>query len=218
MAIRSPELARPARGRRPLDRQRPRSRVRRRRRSPRRRRAVDARKLGPRAAGSRRRRPRGVAGGSDGSTGARRASRALLGAEYDVWRERVADRALYPPEELRAIAAGIRAECDAALARLATVDPETLPPDLRAMYEEAARRWSELRALTEDEALSLHEMACLFTGRELTPGRGAGAAGEALNAFGGVRRRHVIVTHGAKGLPSPRQGKPQLVNSERHCY
>lgn len=32
----------------------------------------------------------------------------------------------------------------------------------------ALRSWQDLRALTEDETLSLHELACLYAGRELT--------------------------------------------------
>ena len=32
----------------------------------------------------------------------------------------------------------------------------------------ALRRWRDLRALSEDETLSLHELACLYAGPELT--------------------------------------------------
>ena len=59
------------------------------------------------------------------------------------------------PEELLAIAAGTFAECDTALSKLPTVDPETLSPRLRALYEQTVRLWRELRALTEKEARGL---------------------------------------------------------------
>jgi hypothetical protein len=72
-------------------------------------------------------------------------------------------------EELLAFAAEVRADCDAALAKLATVDPTTLPPDLRREYEEQCQRWRDLRALTEVDALELHQAACEAAGRELTP-------------------------------------------------
>jgi hypothetical protein len=42
-------------------------------------------------------------------------------------------------DELRDFAAQVRAECDAALARMATVDPAGLPPDLRALTQD--ERW-----------------------------------------------------------------------------
>ena len=56
------------------------------------------------------------------------------------------------PAELRAFVAGVRAEADAALARLATVDAQLLPPDLRAEYEQHCRGWREL---TPDELRGL---------------------------------------------------------------
>lgn len=72
-------------------------------------------------------------------------------------------------EELCTVVAAVRAEVDAALARLRTVDPETLPPDLRGHYEQIRRGWEELRTLTEENILALHEEACRRAGRELTP-------------------------------------------------
>jgi hypothetical protein len=72
-------------------------------------------------------------------------------------------------EDLRACAAHVRAECHAALARLDAIDPAILPPSLRAEYEEHRQRCLELRALSEDEAMALHEAACPVAGRELTP-------------------------------------------------
>jgi len=75
--------------------------------------------------------------------------------------------------ELEAFAAEVRAECDAALGRLATVDPESLPPDLRAEYEAQRDGWREFRALTEAGALDVHVLACLYAGRELTQAEAA---------------------------------------------
>ncbi len=72
-------------------------------------------------------------------------------------------------EELRTFVAAARVEIDGALARLATVDPDALPPDLREHYEAVRRGWEQLRALTSDEVLALHEEACRQAGRELTP-------------------------------------------------
>jgi hypothetical protein len=71
-------------------------------------------------------------------------------------------------EELAAFAAQVRAECDDALARMATVDATALPPDLRRQFEEQRQRWVDLRALTESDALELHEAAAKLAGRELT--------------------------------------------------
>lgn len=61
------------------------------------------------------------------------------------------------------------AEAGAALARLATVDPDTLPPDLRTEYEQQCAGWEYLRTLTEDEAVALQVETCEHAGRELTP-------------------------------------------------
>jgi hypothetical protein len=71
-------------------------------------------------------------------------------------------------EELAAFLDEVRAECDAALARLDTVVPALLRPNLRKQYEEQRQGWLDLRALAEDDAMALHELACLRTGRELT--------------------------------------------------
>jgi hypothetical protein len=53
-------------------------------------------------------------------------------------------------DELRAFVAAIRAQVDEALARLATIDPAELPPEVRQMYDEARRGWESLRQLTDD--------------------------------------------------------------------
>jgi hypothetical protein len=71
-------------------------------------------------------------------------------------------------EELRAFVADVRAEAEAALTRLATVDPEALSPQLRQEYERVRAGWEQLKVMTEDEALVLHEAACLRAGRALT--------------------------------------------------
>jgi hypothetical protein len=73
-------------------------------------------------------------------------------------------------DELRDFAAQVRAQCDAALARMATVDATALPPDLRRQFEEQRQRWHDLRALTAGEALALHEAAAERAGRELPEG------------------------------------------------
>lgn len=74
------------------------------------------------------------------------------------------------PHELGAFVADVRAEAERALERLARLDFATLPPDVRDKYEEVRVAWEQLRALTEPEAVGLHEAACLQAGRELTPG------------------------------------------------
>jgi hypothetical protein len=71
--------------------------------------------------------------------------------------------------ELAAFVAEVRAEAEQRLAILHAVDPETLPPDLRAEYAEALEGWTALRDLTQDEAVELHTDACEAAGRELTP-------------------------------------------------
>ena len=45
------------------------------------------------------------------------------------------------PDDLAAFITSVRAECDAALARLDTVDPDALPPDVRDLYEQQRARW-----------------------------------------------------------------------------
>lgn len=70
--------------------------------------------------------------------------------------------------ELAAFIAEVRAEADQRLAILRSVDPETLPPDLRGEYAEALEAWSALHTLTDDEAVELHLAACEAAGRELT--------------------------------------------------
>ena len=72
------------------------------------------------------------------------------------------------PDELTAFIRNVRAECDAALARLDTVDPDALPADVRAEYEAQRQRWQDLRALTEGNAVDLHLAAAEHAGRELT--------------------------------------------------
>jgi hypothetical protein len=71
-------------------------------------------------------------------------------------------------EELAAFIADARAQADAALAKLAAVDPAILPPELRDEYEQERAAWEEVRALTEDDALRLHLAACEHAGRDLT--------------------------------------------------
>jgi hypothetical protein len=71
--------------------------------------------------------------------------------------------------ELRDFIFGVRREAEDALAQLATVDVEELPPDVRAEYEQVCAGWHQFLALTEGEAVALHEAACIRAGRELTP-------------------------------------------------
>ena len=71
--------------------------------------------------------------------------------------------------ELRNFIAGVRREAEDALAQLATVDPSELPPDVRAECEQVRAGWKQFLLLTEDDAVALHEAACLRAGRALTP-------------------------------------------------
>ena len=80
-------------------------------------------------------------------------------------------------DELRAFIVEVRAETDAALARLATVDAEALPAELRERWEQSRRGWEELRRLTADDVVALHEAACLQAGRELTTDELRGSLG-----------------------------------------
>ena len=80
--------------------------------------------------------------------------------------------------ELRAFVADIRAQADAALARLATVEPDELTPTLREEYDAVRAAWTALVAMTEDEALALHQAACEEAGRELSPDELRGLLGK----------------------------------------
>ena len=71
--------------------------------------------------------------------------------------------------ELTAFVADIRAQADAALARLDTVDLTELSTDLRAEYDAVHQGWEVLRKMTEADVLALHEAACIKAGRTLTP-------------------------------------------------
>jgi hypothetical protein len=66
-------------------------------------------------------------------------------------------------DELGAFVAQVRAECDDALARLDTVDPAMLPPDVCDLYDQQRARWRELRALTEDNAVELPALGAART-------------------------------------------------------
>jgi hypothetical protein len=55
----------------------------------------------------------------------------------------------------------VRTEVDAALARLATVDPAALTPEPCAEYDAVCTGWKTLRRMTDDDAVALHEAACL---------------------------------------------------------
>jgi len=63
-------------------------------------------------------------------------------------------------EELIAFVVGVRAEVEAALARLRAVDAETLPPDLREHFDKIQSGWEELRIGTEE----LYELVCRQAG------------------------------------------------------
>ena len=60
-------------------------------------------------------------------------------------------------EELAEFAAQVGAECDAALADLDMGDATLLPPDVRKQYEEQRQARLDLRALTEGDAMALHQ-------------------------------------------------------------
>lgn len=70
--------------------------------------------------------------------------------------------------ELMAFTAKVRAEATAALAKLDTVDPETLAPPIRAGYDTVRNGWVRLLAMTSDDVVELHVAACEAAGRELT--------------------------------------------------
>jgi hypothetical protein len=70
---------------------------------------------------------------------------------------------------LPAFVADVRAEVDAALARLDTIDPNALEPELREHFEQVRRGWEALRMMTTDDVLAMHLEACAHAGRELTP-------------------------------------------------
>ena len=72
------------------------------------------------------------------------------------------------PEEFAAFVADARAECVAKLNRLAAVDPDSLPPDARAQYDQLKAECERVLALLENDALELHAEATEHAGRELT--------------------------------------------------
>ena len=57
--------------------------------------------------------------------------------------------------ELDAFLADVRAQADAALARLATVDADALTPTLRAEYDAVRDGWQALRSMTADDVVEL---------------------------------------------------------------
>jgi hypothetical protein len=69
--------------------------------------------------------------------------------------------------QLLAVAARTQAEATAALAKLDTVDLETLPPLLRAEYESVRGGWLKLLSMTADEVVDLHIAACDVAGPQL---------------------------------------------------
>jgi len=75
--------------------------------------------------------------------------------------------------ELRAFVVKARAEVDAALAELETVDPDALPLAQRAQYDEFRQRCLDLQASTTDEAIEAELDAMAHAGRELTPAEAA---------------------------------------------
>jgi hypothetical protein len=70
--------------------------------------------------------------------------------------------------DLMAFAAKVRAEATAALARLDTIDPDALSPELRPEYDLVRGNWLKLLAMTADDVVELHVAACAAAGRELT--------------------------------------------------
>ena len=81
---------------------------------------------------------------------------------------RVSDCLLMTAADLIASAAKIRAEATTALARLDTIDRDTLSPQLRADYDAVRSNWLKLLAMTADDVVDLHVAACEAAGRELT--------------------------------------------------
>jgi hypothetical protein len=80
-------------------------------------------------------------------------------------------------DELATFVAEVRAEVDAIVARLESVEPDTLPPEARAMYDEVRRQADELRTMSEAHVIELLEAACVEAGRELTPAELRGLLG-----------------------------------------
>ena len=72
------------------------------------------------------------------------------------------------PAAFRLFISEVRAEATSRLARLATIDPDELLPELRQQYHQSVAGWRKLLAMTEDEAVELHLAACEAAGRELT--------------------------------------------------
>ena len=62
--------------------------------------------------------------------------------------------------ELLAFAAKTRAEATAALAKLDSIDVDSLTPLLRAEYEAVRDGWLKLLAMTADDVVDLHVAAC----------------------------------------------------------
>lgn len=71
-------------------------------------------------------------------------------------------------EELEKFIAAVRADIDAAIVQLAAMDFETLPPGIRASYDDDLRGWVELRRMTDDEVVALVGAAFKQAGRELS--------------------------------------------------
>ena len=70
--------------------------------------------------------------------------------------------------ELRAFVEETRAEVDAELANFATLDWDSIAPDVRLALEEARRGWLELRELLRDEIVDAHVEAVQHAGRDLS--------------------------------------------------
>ena len=71
-------------------------------------------------------------------------------------------------DELDGFLTYVRAEAARRLARLDTIDPDRLSPELRGAYERMRADWMALLEMTEDEAVALHLAAVEHAGRELT--------------------------------------------------
>ena len=72
-------------------------------------------------------------------------------------------------EELRKFVAAVRIEVDTILARLADIDPETLPPPVRAIYDKTRKQAEHLDALANEQMLEFLAAAYTQAGRELSP-------------------------------------------------
>lgn len=71
-------------------------------------------------------------------------------------------------EEVEKFIAAVRADIDDAIVELAAMDVDTLPPEIRASYDDDIRGWVELRRMTDEEVVAMAAAAFKQAGRELS--------------------------------------------------